>query len=129
MKFLWLAIMLVLLLSAAAPNIVVAQKPLVHPDDYGDIRWKDEKARLDNFAIQLLNVESVTGYILMVAAFDGCPGEAQARAIRAKRYLIEHGGVPWNRVIWRVEGYERGSVIRIISAREPTLKRKAYEQG
>jgi hypothetical protein len=105
MKFLGPAIVLLSLLSGFAPKVVVAQNPLVHPDDYGAIRWNDEKARLDNFAIQLLNDQSVTGYILIVAPFDGCPGEAQARAIRAKRYLVEHGKVPWNRVIWRLEGY------------------------
>jgi hypothetical protein len=92
------------LLVGLFANVVVAQR-LDHYDDYGPIYWKDEKARLDNFAIQLLNDKSVTGYIFIVAAFDQCPGEAQARAIRAKRYVVEHGKVPWNRVIWRFEGY------------------------
>jgi hypothetical protein len=78
-----------------------------HLDDYGAIRWEDEKARLDKYAIQLQHEKDLIGYIFVFAANGQCPGEAQARAVRAKRYIVEHGGVPWNRVIWRVEGYRR----------------------
>ena len=76
-------------------------------DSYGAIRWEDEKARLDNFAIQVQNSEKYIGYILVVEAIGGCPGEAQARAIRAKSYVVDHRGVAANRVIWRVEGYRK----------------------
>jgi len=100
---LWL-LMATLLIGVFA-NVTIAQRPIEDYDNYGPVYWRDEKRQLDNFAIQLLNDKSVTGYIVIVAAFDGCPGEAQARAIRAKRYLVEHGRVPWNRVIWRFEGY------------------------
>ncbi len=78
-------------------------------DQYGAISWEDEKARLDNFAIQVQNDEKLIGYILVFDALGGCPGEAQARAIRAKRYVVEHRGVAWNRVIWRREGYLEGT--------------------
>src|SRR5215218_5769776 len=37
-------------------------------DSYGDSRFEDEKARLDNLAIQLSNDPLSTGYILMSAA-------------------------------------------------------------
>src|ERR1051325_3043492 len=74
-------------------------------DQYGAIRWKDEKARLNNFAIQLQQDEKLVGYILVFDAVGGCAGEAQARAIRAKRYVVEHRGISWDRVIWRREGY------------------------
>ncbi|HJP91272.1 MAG TPA: hypothetical protein VJ875_04905 [Pyrinomonadaceae bacterium] len=77
-------------------------------DQYGAISWENEKARLDNFAIQLQNDDRLTGYILVFDAVGGCSGEAQARAIRAKRYVVEHRGVGWNRVIWRREGYLDG---------------------
>jgi len=75
-------------------------------DEYGRIRWEDEMARLDNFAIQLQNLsEQFVGYILVFDEAGGCAGEGQARAVRAKRYMVEHRGVPWNRVIFRTEGY------------------------
>ena len=77
-------------------------------DQYGAISWEDEKAHLDNFAIQLQNDEKLIGYVLVFDSVGGCPGEAQARAIRAKKYVVEHRGVAWNRVIWRHEGYLEG---------------------
>lgn len=74
-------------------------------DQYGAIRWNDEKARLDNFAITLTHLNDHVGYIFVVDRSGGCPGEATARAMRAKRYLTEHRNIPWNQVIWRREGY------------------------
>jgi hypothetical protein len=74
-------------------------------DQYGRIKWEDEQARLDNFAIQLMNEPDLIGYIFVYDGNDICAGEAQARAMRAKRYVVEHRGVKWNRVIWRIDGY------------------------
>lgn len=77
-------------------------------DRYGAILWEEEKAHLDNFAIHLQHDEKLLGYILVFDSAGGCPGEATARAMRAKRYLIEYRGIPWNRVMWRREGYTEG---------------------
>ena len=81
-------------------------------DQYGAIAWEDEKARLDNFAIQITNEigadRKIVGAILVFDQTGGCPGEAEARAMRARRYMVEHRGVPWNRVFWRRGGYESG---------------------
>jgi hypothetical protein len=111
---------LALVLSWLTPNS--APVPETAFDMYGTIRWEDEKARLDNFAIQLQNKEKLIGYILVVEAVGGCPGEAQARAIRAKRYVVEHRGLATNRVIWRVEGYrEELSTTLLLAPPEITL--------
>ena len=100
-------LLLILILSGANTALAVAPRtPDRDFDDYGAISWKDEKARLDNFAIQLMNTDNHVGHILVVDAIGGCPGEAQARAIRAKRYMVEYRHVPWNRIIWKVEGYQ-----------------------
>lgn len=85
-------------------------------DEYGTILWEDEKARLDNFAIQLQNYEKSLGFILVYDKNGGCPGEAQARAMRAKRYIVEHRGVRWNQVIWRREGYRNDVQTRLLIA-------------
>ncbi len=94
-----------LLSSTTASFVHRAAVPTTPFDEYGEILWEDEKARLDNFAIQLLRDPDLIGYVLVYDAAGGCAGEAQARAIRAKRYVVEHRGVPWNRVIWRQEGW------------------------
>lgn len=36
-------------------------------DEYGDIKFEDETARLDNFVIQIFNIPLSSGYILMTA--------------------------------------------------------------
>src|SRR6266404_6456417 len=84
----------------------VPQQPHVF-DRYGDLTWEDEKARLDNFAIQLTHETDYVGYIFVFNAATMCAGEAQARAVRAKRYIVEHRDIPWNRVIWKEEGYSK----------------------
>ena len=91
-------------------------------DMYGTISWEDEQARLDNFAIQLQHWENMIGYIIVIEAVGGCPGEAQARAIRAKKYLVEHRGIPTNRVIWKVKGYhEQLNTTLLLAPPEITL--------
>jgi len=74
-------------------------------DRYGNISWEDEKARLDNFAIQLMNDPNQVGYIIVNVGRVSCKGEAQRRAARAKRYMVHVRGVPENRIIWRDIGY------------------------
>jgi hypothetical protein len=55
-------------------------------DSYGALRHSDEKARLDNFAIQLMKSDEMVGYILVYAGRKAT--EAQLRANRARDYLI-----------------------------------------
>lgn len=65
-------------------------------DEYGNIRFNDEKARLDNFAIQLQNEPTAQGYII---AFGTCDGEGQTRANRARDYLVNTRGVDAGRLV------------------------------
>ena len=64
-------------------------------DEYGNIKFNDEKARLDNYAIQLQNAPGSQGYII---AYGTCAGEAQARADRAKDYLVNTRGIDAGRL-------------------------------
>lgn len=64
-------------------------------DEYGTICWENEKARLDNFAIQLLNENPTTlGHLIVYDGQRACRGEAVGRAMRAKKYLVEYRKVP-----------------------------------
>lgn len=83
-------------------------------ETYGLIGWRDEQARLDNFAIQLSESPEYVGYIFVFNSPDFCGGEAQARAVRAKRYIVEHRGIPWNRVIWKEEGHQPQSYTMLL---------------
>jgi hypothetical protein len=64
-------------------------------DEYGDIRFNDEKARLDNYAIELQNQPGSTGTIIV---FGNCAGAGQARADRAKDYLVNTRGIDAGRL-------------------------------
>ena len=92
-------------LVAGPWHVVAAPAPTSPFDQYGALSWNNEMARLDNFAIHLQNYPRALGFIVVVDVDGGCPGEAKARALRAKRYIVEHRGVRWNQVVWKVESY------------------------
>ena len=89
--------------SNAAHNVRLP--PRRNFDQYGLIRWVDEQARLDNFAIQLQQEPDYIGYIFVYDGNDVCAGEARARAVRARDYVVRYRGIPWNRVMWRYDGF------------------------
>ena len=64
-------------------------------DEYGNIRFNDEKARLDNYAIQLQNDPAATGTIIV---YGTCAGEGQQRGDRAKDYLVNTRGIEASRI-------------------------------
>jgi len=64
-------------------------------DEYGNIRFNDEKARLDNFAIQLQNEPSSRGAIV---GYGSCGAEGTTRANRAKDYLVNTRGIDASRI-------------------------------
>jgi len=77
------------------------------------ICWENEKARLDNFAIQLVQSGSI-GNIIVYDGRRACRGEAIARAIRAKKYLVEFRKVPDGQVMWRFGGYQEEMVVTLM---------------
>ena len=74
-------------------------------DDYGDIKWEDEKVRLDNFAIQLLNWPDGRGSIMIYAGNPTYRGEAQFRLQRAKNYLVKVRRIDSARLILTDAGF------------------------
>ena len=68
-------------------------------DQYGDIKFDDEKARLDNFAIQLMNQELASGTILMSAGQETFENEARERLDRAKSYLVNVREIDPGRIV------------------------------
>jgi hypothetical protein len=72
---------------------------------FGGTSLELEKAILDNFAIELHNAPDEIGYLIVYAGRRTCAGDAQARGMRMKKYLVEYRGVEWNRVIWKDAGY------------------------
>ena len=68
-------------------------------DKYGDLAFADEKKRLDYFAEQLKNEPASQGYIMVYGKRGAPAGEAEARAARAKDYLITTRGIVAERLV------------------------------
>ena len=66
-------------------------------DRFGAVSSNDEKARLDNFAIELQQDPSTVGYIVVFGRRSR-PGEAKKRADRAKNYLKYSRGLGGERI-------------------------------
>ena len=82
----------------------------------GDLRFEDEKARLDNFAIHLSEEPLATGYILLSAGRETYKGEARERLDRARSYLIRVRGVDQNRLVTVDCGFSTDLTFRLYIA-------------
>ena len=124
MKKCCIVILSLCLLGVHVPGSTLSISPDSFFDSYGDLDWEWEKARLDNFAIFLLNNSAFVGHIFVWAGKRACRGEAQARAMRAKKYLVDYRKVEWNRVIWHDQGYaaEVNTILEPMSRERPMLE-------
>lgn len=68
-------------------------------DEYPDIARNDEKARLDNFAIELQNDPTATGYVLIYPERSGRSATAQTRSSQIVDYLANSRGIDSRRIV------------------------------
>lgn len=83
-------------------------------DEYGDISFDDEKARLDNFAIELQNDPTSRGYLLCYGGRVGRAGEAEKRCGRAKDYMADVRGIGRERLITVDGGFREDLTVKIV---------------
>jgi hypothetical protein len=81
--------------ASCTTSVKVQAPPASKFDEYGNIRFNDEKARLDNYAIQLQNTPGSQGTIIV---YGSCVGEGQQRGDRAKDYLVNTRGIEAGRI-------------------------------
>lgn len=93
-----------LLGNRADPSSMTPNSPF---DDYGNICWENEQARLDNFAIQLQNQPTATGEIMVYAGRLSCVDEAKYRGNRGRDYLMKKRGVPSHQIIVKDGGFQQ----------------------
>ena len=82
-------------------------------DEYGNIKFEDEKARLDNFAIDVQNDPQSVGYIVGYGGRRAHRGEAARRIKRAKRYLVTVRGIPAERLVTIDGGYREELTVEL----------------
>jgi hypothetical protein len=85
-------------------------------DDYGEISFEDEEARLDNFAIQLQNQPASKGYIFVYAGRRSYKGEAVEHLRRAKEYLVRVRQIDPGRIVTVDGGYKEHFDVTLIIA-------------
>jgi hypothetical protein len=78
--------------ASCAVSVPIVVKPHKF-DEYYDIARNDEKARLDNYAIQLQSEPGTQGYIIVYPSRRARANEAQARAKRISDYLVNSRGI------------------------------------
>jgi len=79
-------------------------------DEFPAIPYNDEKARLDNFTIELQNDPTATAYVIVYPGQRGRPGEVQRQTNRIVDYLVNSRGVNAQRIVTLV-GPPRGDLL------------------
>ena len=83
--------------ASCAVSIPIVNKPRKF-DEYYDIARNDEKARLDNYAIQLQAEPGAQGYVIVYPSRKAKGNMAQERAQRIVDYLVNPRGLDASRV-------------------------------
>lgn len=68
-------------------------------DEFPDISRNDEKARLDNFAIELQNDPTATAYVIVYPGRTSKRGEVQHHSSRVVEYLVSSRGLDQRRIV------------------------------
>lgn len=95
--------------TAQASTSIIAPAPLPNPtrrfDEFPSIAYDDDKARFDNFVIELQNSPGARGYVIAYAGRNSRPGTADGLGARARRYLVEARGLDASRLTIVNGGY------------------------
>jgi hypothetical protein len=97
-------------------NCSLINEPPIQPrkiDEYGDIAVGDEKARLDNFVIELWNDPTARGYVLCYGGRRSRANEAQRRCERARNYLVNSRGMDAPRIVVVDGGLREGPEVEV----------------
>lgn len=82
-------------------------------DEYSNLSFSDEKARLDNFASYLQRDLEKKGFIVVYAATRSRASSARTRAERAKNYLVNAKGILAERIVTIDGGRRKESRVQL----------------
>ena len=94
--------------ASASTLINATPLPPVGPhrfDEFPSIAFDDDKARLDNLAIELQNNPGATGYIIVYGGRNARTDTADRLGGRARDYLVQTRGIDASRVVVVNGGY------------------------
>ncbi len=122
--------------SSQASTFIPLPPPRENPAREFDVccncTFDDQKARLDNLAVELQNDPSTTTYIIAYAGRTSRIGEGDRLAARARDYLINQRGIDPSRIITRNGGFREEDCVDlwvVPSGAEPPQARPTVRAG
>lgn len=88
--------------ASCAVSIPVAVLPARKFDEFPEITSNDEKARLDNFVIELNSDPTTIAYVIVYPSRGGQTGEVERRTKRIVDYLVNSRGLDAQRIVTMV---------------------------
>jgi len=98
--------------ASCSVSIPIMNKPRKF-DEYYDIARNDEKARLDNYAIQLQQEPGSQGYVIVYPSRKAGGSQAQERSQRIVDYLVNTRGIDTHRVTTVMGPAREGWVVEL----------------
>jgi hypothetical protein len=90
--------------ASCAVSIPVPEAKCRKFDEFPDISRNDEKARLDNYGVEVQNDPTSTAYVVVHPGRSGKPGEVQKHTTRIVDYLVNSRGIDARRIVTLVGG-------------------------
>lgn len=90
--------------ASCAVSIPIPEAKCRKFDEFPDISRNDEKARLDNYGIELQNDPTSTAYVVVYPGRNGKPGDVQRHTTRIVDYLVNSRGIDARRIVTLVGG-------------------------
>ena len=81
--------------------------------EHGNVRWSDERAVLDHLADSFRKSKNQVIYFLIYPGQNSCNDEARLRAMRAKKYLVQHHKTSRADVVWKSGGFRQDLSVEI----------------
>jgi len=90
--------------SLDCPASCAVQIPIPKPicrkfDEFPDIARNDEKARLDNYAVEIQNDQTATAYVIVYPGRAGKAGDVQKHTSRIVDYVVNSRGMDARRIV------------------------------
>ena len=99
--------------AATGVNALPSISPPKRFDEFPSIAFDDDKARLDNLAIELQNNPGAQGFIIAYSGRRSRAGEADRMGARAVSYLVDKRGISRNRLIFINGGYRETNAFEL----------------
>ncbi len=102
--------------AQAATNIAALTPPAMLSkkfDEFPSVAFDDDKARLDNLAIELQNAPTAQGYIIVYSGRRSRSGQAERLGERARLYLVNTRGIDASRLTIVNGGYRESDVFEL----------------